>query len=190
VRARGPSEVPEDERSLCYRVERFLFREARLLDDRRHHEWLHLLADDFHYEMPVRTTAAPDPSLEGKDAMWAVDRELSSPEELGFWDENKLTLSVRVARSRQAQAWAESPPARTRRIVGNVVIAERLPGGELAVLSNVLLSQGRMDEPPRLFTAERRDRLRPDDDQGFLLVHRRVVPDFTVFPAGSMTMYF
>jgi len=190
ARDRAAPPAAEDEREICFRIERFLYREARLLDDRRHHEWLHLLADDFRYEMPVRATAAPDPSLEGRDALWAVERELSGPDELGFWDENKLTISVRVARSRQVQAWAESPPGRTRRIVGNVVVDGREPGGELRVLSNVLLSHGVRDAPPRLFTAERRDLLRPEGEGGFLLAHRRVIPDFTVFPSGSMTMYF
>jgi 3-phenylpropionate/cinnamic acid dioxygenase small subunit len=190
MRREGDRSSEDAERALCYRVERFLYHEAALLDDRRHHDWLHLLAEDFRYEMPVRTTAPPDPSLEGKDAMWAVERELSGPGELGFWNENKLAIAVRVARSRQVQAWAESPPARTRRIVGNVTLLEDAPGGELAVRSNLLLSHGRLDEPPRLFTAERRDRLRPDAARGFLLVHRRVIPDWTVFPAGSMTMYF
>ena len=179
-----------DERELCYRVERFLYREARLLDDRLHVEWLRLLAEDFRYEMPLRTTAEPEHDLEGKDAMWDVERELSSEHELGFWNDNKLALAVRVSRSRQVQAWADSPPPRTRRIVGNVTVEAGAPNGELAVRSNLLLSYGRLDEPARIFTAERRDRLRPDPEPGFLLVHRRVIPDWTVFPAGQMNLFF
>ena len=40
-------------------VEQFLYREARLLDARRFHEWLELLTDDVRYWMPVRTSRYP-----------------------------------------------------------------------------------------------------------------------------------
>ena len=36
-------------------VEQFLYREARLLDERRFHEWLDLFTDDVHYFMASRT---------------------------------------------------------------------------------------------------------------------------------------
>jgi ethylbenzene dioxygenase subunit beta len=35
-------------------VEQFLYREARLLDERRFHEWLELLTEDVHYRMAGR----------------------------------------------------------------------------------------------------------------------------------------
>ena len=37
-------------------VEQFLYREARLLDERRFHAWLALFTDDVRYWMPVRST--------------------------------------------------------------------------------------------------------------------------------------
>ena len=40
-------------------VEQFLYREARLLDERRFHEWLELLTDDIHYWMGSRTNRYP-----------------------------------------------------------------------------------------------------------------------------------
>ena len=40
-------------------VEQFLYREARLLDDRRFHEWLELFTDDVHYWMGARTNRYP-----------------------------------------------------------------------------------------------------------------------------------
>ena len=40
-------------------VERFLYREARLLDERRFHAWLDLFTDDVRYWMPVRSTRYP-----------------------------------------------------------------------------------------------------------------------------------
>jgi len=40
---------------LC-EIEQFVYREARLLDQRRFHEWIELLTDDVHYWMLVRTS--------------------------------------------------------------------------------------------------------------------------------------
>ena len=37
-------------------VEKFYYKEARLLDEWKFHEWLDLFTEDVHYWMPVRTT--------------------------------------------------------------------------------------------------------------------------------------
>ena len=44
-------------------VEQFLYREARLLDERRFHDWLGLFTDDVHYWM----TAQPLSQVEQGD---------------------------------------------------------------------------------------------------------------------------
>ena len=43
-------------------VEQFLYREARLLDERRFHEWLEFLTDDVRYWMAARTNRYPKSS--------------------------------------------------------------------------------------------------------------------------------
>ena len=40
-------------------VEQFLYREARLLDERRFHEWVELFTEDVRYWMPVRSNHYP-----------------------------------------------------------------------------------------------------------------------------------
>ncbi len=40
-------------------IEQFLYREARLLDDRKLHDWLDMLTDDIRYWMPVRSNRYP-----------------------------------------------------------------------------------------------------------------------------------
>lgn len=44
---------------LIREIEQFLYREARLLDDRQFQEWLDLLTDDIRYWMPVRSNRYP-----------------------------------------------------------------------------------------------------------------------------------
>ncbi len=108
-------------------VEKFLFLEARLLDERKNLEWLKLLADDFHDRMPRRHAPEPGPKLDGTDEIFAVDKELSSGLEVGLVDEGMLNISVRVARSRLARAWSESPAVCTRRFITNVEVEEEVP---------------------------------------------------------------
>ena len=42
----------------------FLMREAELLDERHFGEWLDLLTDDIHYNMPVRVTRGSEAASE------------------------------------------------------------------------------------------------------------------------------
>ena len=42
------------DRELHFEIEQFLYREARLLDDGRFHDWLALFTDDARYFVPVR----------------------------------------------------------------------------------------------------------------------------------------
>ena len=45
--------------ALVREVEQFLYREARMLDERRFHEWLALFTDDVRYWMAGRSTRYP-----------------------------------------------------------------------------------------------------------------------------------
>ena len=50
--------VTRVDRDLQYEIERFLYYEARLLDQGRFHEWLELFTDDMRYWMPIRVRRA------------------------------------------------------------------------------------------------------------------------------------
>ena len=81
-------------------VEQFLYREARLLDNRRFHEWLTLLTDDVRYWMPVRATRYPAHSkaISILDGARYEAGELSRENELAIMDEDKQSLTRRIAR--------------------------------------------------------------------------------------------
>ena len=72
-------------------VEQFLYREARLLDERRFHDWLALFTEDVRYWMPGRTSRYPVTSK----AIGILDHErydaeeLSKAGELAIFDETK-----------------------------------------------------------------------------------------------------
>src|SRR6266704_2877996 len=108
---------------LLREVEQFLYREARLLDERRFHEWLELLTDDLEYWMPVRTTRA-----RGDE-----DNEFAKPGETAFFDDTKETIDIRVRKLDTGFSWSEDPPSRTRHLVNNVRILEKVSESDVKV---------------------------------------------------------
>ena len=91
-------------------VEEFLFREAELLDEWRLPEWLQLFTDDAVYYVPV-TDLPPDASPDNN---------------LFYVADDRFRLSERVKRLMKRTAHAEFPHSRTRHIVSNVRIRQRL----------------------------------------------------------------
>ena len=126
-------------------VERFLYLESELLDDRRFEEWLSLFSEDATYEAPLRVTR---------------DRQASQLSERGrLFSDTKATLEVRVRRLLSEYAWAEQPPSRTRHFVSNVR-ARWLDDGAIAVRSNVLVYRNRAERTDfELYSADRHDEL-------------------------------
>ncbi len=165
-------------------VQQFLYREARMLDERRFEEWFGLLANEIRYWMPTRVTRLRE--KEGED--WDPEKELSGPDELAFMDDNKITLLVRVKRAQRPQSWSEDPPSRTRRIVSNVEVERCENPGEYLVHSCFVLHRTRDQEQHQLI-GQRRDRLRREGDS-FLIVERRIALDTTVLPSPNLSVFF
>ncbi len=109
------------------RVEEFLFHEARLLDDREFESWMALFADDGIYWIPA-TPGQTDPL--GEVSIAYEDRQL---------------LDVRVRRLRHPENYADQPSARTRRVIGNVMLQQ---GENAAIIarSNFTLAEIQNDE--------------------------------------------
>ncbi len=177
--ATGPASLEE-----ISAAQQFLYREARMLDERRFEEWFGLLANEIHYWMPTRETRQR--AKEGED--WHPDKELSGPNELAFMEDNKISLLVRVKRAQMPQMWSEDPPSRTRRIVSNVEVERTGNPDELLVHSCLVLHRTRDQEQHQLI-GQRRDRLRREGDS-FLIVERRIVLDTTVLPSPNLSVFF
>src|SRR5271156_937477 len=101
-------------------AEDILFREARLLDERRYRQWLELFSAEATYWIPCNG--------EGGDP----DREIS----LVYDDEPKL--KDRIERLLSGLAHAQSPPSKTKRLVSNIEI-ESSTGNTVTVLSGFIL---------------------------------------------------
>jgi 3-phenylpropionate/cinnamic acid dioxygenase small subunit len=166
-------------------VEKFLFTEARLLDNRRFNEWLGLLTDDIHYWMPTRHNR----KREGPNEQWEIDKEL---DELGWFDETKASLTMRVNRLYSGMAWAEEPPSRTRRLITNTEVLDSSNSTEIQVVSNFLIYRSRLEglaDDTDFFVGQRQDTLRQTHGC-WQLASRKIVADFMVLNAQNLSIFF
>ncbi len=92
-------------------IEQFLYREARMLDNRQYHAWLDLLTEDVRYWMPVRTSryAKISKSVVLFDEAGYDETDIAKENEQAIMDEDKASLQLRVARLDTGMAWAEGP---------------------------------------------------------------------------------
>jgi len=146
-------------------VENFLYREARLLDERRLTEWVDLMAEEVHYFMPIRRNI--------KFGDW--DLEYSDPEtEISYFDEGKDILQGRVRQINTGVHWAEEPVSRFEHLITNVEIAS-VEGDEVQVNSKFFCYQNRLQDEVNIFVGRRYDLLRRDPITGFKIVKRKIL---------------
>jgi 3-phenylpropionate/cinnamic acid dioxygenase small subunit len=141
---KGGATMIVDER-LQREIEQFLYYEAELLDNYRYDEWLALMTKTIRYAMPVRLTKEEgDPGLS----------------EMYHFLEDYETLQLRVERLKTNFAWAEDPPSRTRRMISNVRIKEKINDHHVKVHHYFMLYRNRGEEANyELISGERRDTL-------------------------------
>ena len=134
-----------------HRVQQFLFREARLLDERRLQEWLALYADDAEYWVPYA---------------W----EQKSPKDhVSLFYETKSLLSMRIDRLERELSPLDSPMARVNHYLTNVTVED---GAELTARAQLLFVEHRRGEQ-RWFAGRSSWRLRPRGEE-FLIAAKRV----------------
>jgi 3-phenylpropionate/cinnamic acid dioxygenase small subunit len=179
--------MPDD--ALHHDIEQFLFREARLLDDRRFHDWLALFTEDVHYWMTARMNRYPRNSK--AIAILDPDRysDADITEELGLFDEDIKTLAARVARLDTGMAWAEDPPSRTRHFVSNIEVVPEVGGAEVTVHCNFLVYRSRGETEQDFYVGSRQDRLRRVDG-AWKIAGRRMILDQNVLSAKNLSIFF
>jgi 3-phenylpropionate/cinnamic acid dioxygenase small subunit len=172
-------------------VEQFLYREARLLDERRFHEWLELLTDDVRYWMPVRSNRYPKASkaISILDPDRYAEGELAKEDELAILDETKETLARRVARLDTGMAWAEDPPSRTRHLIANIEVEPGESESVLKVSSNFIVYRNRGETEQDFYVGGRQDVLRKVNGT-WKIAHRTIVLDQNVLLAKNVSIFF
>ena len=163
--------VTSDDWRTCSQM---LFREAGLLDDRRHGEWLTLLDDEVDYRILNRITREKGGDLPAFDP---------SSYHLRC---NRGALTARIERVQTGWAFAEDPPATTRRFISNIQ-PQRVSPDEIHVASYLLLFRARWDE--QAFISARREDVWREFSPGRILLSRRFIYlDQTSLPVDNLSV--
>jgi 3-phenylpropionate/cinnamic acid dioxygenase small subunit len=153
-------------------IQRFLFREAALLDRRDYAAWLSLTTDDVQY----RVTAAV-----ARDAgATAVDYAII--------DENQTGLKSRIDQiSNPRLTRAENPPSMTRRFISNIEAYHAETQSEFSVVSYLLAYRSRPSAPEGgFYVAVRHDILRRSNTD-WRLAKRNVQLDHIMLYDGALS---
>jgi phthalate 3,4-dioxygenase beta subunit len=157
----------------------FLVDEAYLLDAQQYELWLDRLTDDIHYVMPVRVTTARGAGFDTSPGM-------------AHFDEDKYSLTQRVARMATEHAWTEDPPSRLRHFITNVrtFACDGADGADqLIVESAELLFRSRGDvNESALVSCGREDLLRRSDDR-WMLARRKIIADESVLRMQNLAVF-
>lgn len=175
---------------LQHQVEQFYYREARLLDSRQYQQWLALVSENIRYVMPARVNRFVDNREHGQEKMISIERELEGADSDGcpIREESYAHLFVRVDRAYKMNSWAENPPARTRRIIGNVEVMNK-DEDVLEVTSNFHLFFARPGSANYIYSGQRNDHLRIEQDS-YRIEHREVVMDYADIELPTLGLLF
>lgn len=157
----------------------FLVDEAYLLDAQRYEAWLDTLTDDVRYVMPVRVTTARGAGFDTSPGM-------------DHFDEDKYSLSQRVARMGTEHVWAEDPPSRLRHFITNVRTFAGDDDAHLVVESAELLFRSRGDvNDGALLSCGREDVLRWSDEskKTLKLARRKIIADESVLRMQNLAVF-
>src|ERR1051326_5828820 len=114
-------------------IEDLFYHEADLLDSWRLDEWLTLLTDDATYYVPPNDK----PDADARFTLFTIADDM-------------VRLPERVIRVKDPSCPADSPPSRTRRLIGNV----RITGGDgylIAVAGTIVVPRYRVNDLTRVF---------------------------------------
>jgi 3-phenylpropionate/trans-cinnamate dioxygenase subunit beta len=158
--------------TLFVEIQRFLYREAGLLDRRDYAGWLAVLAPDIHYR--VSAAVARDAGTE--------------PVRYAIIDEGLTGLKSRIDQiSNPRLTRAENPPSMTRRVVSNVEAFHSETPDAFDVMSYLLAYRSRPSMPEGgFYVAMRHDVLRRGAS-GWQLASRSVQLDQTMIFDGALS---
>ncbi len=154
-------------------IQRFMHREAALLDRREFMAWLELLAGDIGYRVSVHVARHAE----------------AGPEHYAIVDDDGDALTLRVRQLAEPRlTLAENPPSLTRRFVSNLEASHAAPPDSFAVVTNLLVHRARpRAQETGLYIGERHDLLRRDRG-ALLLARRHVYLDHTILHDGSLSI--
>ncbi|QGA68997.1 aromatic-ring-hydroxylating dioxygenase subunit beta [Sulfolobus sp. E11-6] len=135
------------QRVLKEEIENFIYREMRLLDEKRYQEWLDLFSDDGVYWIP----------------RWISENNIvENPEDdLNILYLDKSRLEIYIKRILTGMAYTYEPHARTTRLVSNILIGEHTTEDNIQVLCKFIMNMFRA-QPHELYGPRMQETLSGD----------------------------
>jgi 3-phenylpropionate/cinnamic acid dioxygenase small subunit len=161
---------------LQFAVERFLYAEARLLEDNRFDEWLDCFAADTRYWMPVREHIEESGAGQGAANGFAL------------FDDDRQSLVLRATRLKTGMAPSEVPPSVTQRLITNVMVSPGAAPEEFEVRSSFVVYQERRGRHKVTFFGRREDLLRRAAGR-FRIARRKIELAQTILPT-TLSIFF
>lgn len=161
-----------------FEIERFLLREARLLDDEKYRDWFELLDPRLRYWAPLR------------ENRFRRDKKPEiSPKFVALFDETKPTIDLRLQRLESGMAWAEDPPTRHVYAVSNIEAFDTDEAGCYEVHSVFTLYRHRSERDDSTLMGRRRDLLVEGAD-GFKLIGRLILLQQSTLLSKNLSVFF
>jgi len=135
-------------------VTRFLYHEARLLDEHDYDAWEALWTDDAIYWVPAEGSGG-DPTSE-----------------MSIIYDNRRRISTRIKQLQSGRRYSQSPPSELSRMIANVEVTG-VDGDEVVVAAKCLVVESR-EEGNELWAARTTHRLRAVDGE-LRLAYKKVV---------------
>ncbi|MBS0233431.1 MAG: hypothetical protein JSR99_08080 [Proteobacteria bacterium] len=164
--------MTDEDIRLLKTIEQFLYREARILDNRDYEAWFGMLADDVRYV--VRAQEMRDAGAKGVS--------------FALIDEQRSDLGLRIDQIRNPRlSRAENPPSLSRRMISNIEVVGKGPDHSVNVVSCIMAHRARGNVPQGgLYVGQREDIIRMTSD-GPRLARRDVVLDQAILFDGALT---
>ena len=138
------TEIEDDAR--LKRIERFIYREARLQDEYRYDEWEALWTDDAIYWVPAN----------GDD----IDPE----QQMSIIYDNRSRIALRVRQLLTGKHFTQTPQSRLRRLVSNIELLDDQAGDDIAVGSYSMIFESSLRDDT-VWAARNEYRLRHVDGE-------------------------
>lgn len=163
-------------------IERFLFEEAELLDQRRYREWLDLFLPQFEYRVPARSHRQQD----GLKDNWAIARELSGDDELPMVLHDRASMEAQIVRIESGRATSDTPPWFTTRLIAGVIADTTAEANRFAVRSRFLIQ--RYKRGREQFIAGSRQDVLVRTDTGWRIAGRTIILGSDVYRWASFAL--
>ncbi len=159
-------------------VEQALYREVRLLDQERYHEWVAMLTDDIHYYMPgIETRYRRDKT----DQVHDLTR-------MAYYNDNLDDLKKRLRRLETGTAWSEDPATRYTHLITNIEVIPTEREDEVLVYSNFLAYRNRNEKDQDTLIGNREDIWRKTAD-GYKLAKRVIILKQNILLSKNLNVY-